>query len=100
MQARAATQFYWCASQNAALINLPLLREGAKVLHELHAGGQVLSAVVGCIVHLLLGRWVWLSGAVGMSLALVVMMLTKTTHPVRAALATFLVLASPGLAVL
>ena len=43
----------------------------------------MLSAVVGCIVHLVLGRWVWLSGAVGMSLALVVMMLTKTTHPVR-----------------
>ena len=48
-----------------------------------NAGGQVLSAVTGCIVHLLLGRWVWLSGAVGMSLSLVVMMLTKTTHPVR-----------------
>lgn len=48
-----------------------------------NAGGQVLSAVTGCIVHLVLGRWVWLSGAVGMSLSLVVMMLTKTTHPVR-----------------
>ncbi|KAK9839416.1 hypothetical protein WJX81_000814 [Elliptochloris bilobata] len=44
-------------------------------------GGQVLSAVVGCIVHLVLGRIVWLSGAVGMSLALLAMMLTKTTHP-------------------
>lgn len=52
-------------------------------MHARNAGGQVLSAVVGCIVHLVLGRWVWLSGAVGMSLSLVVMMLTKTTHPVR-----------------
>ncbi len=42
----------------------------------------MLSAVVGCIVRLFLGHIEWLSGAVGMSLALLVMMLTKTTHPV------------------
>ena len=42
----------------------------------------MLSAVVGCTVRLVLGHIEWLSGAVGMSLALVVMMLTKTTHPV------------------
>ena len=59
------------------------------MVHARNAGGQVLSAVTGCIVHLVLGRWVWLSGAVGMSLSLVVMMLTKTTHPVRFACATY-----------
>ena len=42
----------------------------------------MLSAVVGCIVRLFLGHIEWLSGAVGMSLALLVMMLTKTIHPV------------------
>ena len=49
------------------------------------AGGQVLSAVIGCTVHLFLGHIQWLSGAVGMSLSLVAMMLTRTTHPVRPA---------------
>ena len=83
VQARAAPQFCWCAAHEAATHLCPDFHIHAHVVHALHAGGQVLSAVVGCTVHLVLGRWVWLSGAVGMSLSLVVMMLTKTTHPVR-----------------
>ena len=44
-------------------------------------GGQVLSAIVGCCMRLALGNVLWLSAPLGMSLALVVMMLTRTTHP-------------------
>lgn len=44
-------------------------------------GGQVLSAVVGCCMRLALGKVLWLSAPLGMSLALVAMMLTRTTHP-------------------
>ena len=44
-------------------------------------GGQVLSAIIGCCVRLALGKVLWLSAALGMSLALVGMMLTRTTHP-------------------
>ncbi len=45
------------------------------------AGGQVLSAIIGCCVRLALGKVLWLSAPLGMSLALVGMMLTRTTHP-------------------
>ncbi len=45
------------------------------------AGGQVLSAIVGCAIRLALQDVLWVSAALGMSLALVVMMLTKTVHP-------------------
>lgn len=46
-----------------------------------HAGGQVLSAIVGCCVRLALREVLWLAAPMGMSLALVAMMLTRTTHP-------------------
>ena len=47
------------------------------------AGGQVISAIVGCAVRAALAGTdlLWLSAALGMSLALVAMMLTRTTHP-------------------
>lgn len=48
---------------------------------SLLAGGQVVSAVVGVCVRLALDKVQWLSNAVGMSLALLAMQLTQTTHP-------------------
>lgn len=44
-------------------------------------GGQVVSAIVGVCVRLALGRVQWLANAVGMSLAVLAMMATRTTHP-------------------
>lgn len=44
-------------------------------------GGQVISAIVGVCVRLALDRVQWLANAVGMSLALLAMQLTSTTHP-------------------
>lgn len=41
----------------------------------------MLSAIVGCTVRVVLKDVIWLSGPVAMSLALVVMILTSTTHP-------------------
>jgi len=49
------------------------------------AGGQILSAIVGCTVRVVLGDVIWLSAALAMSLALLVMILTGTTHPPGAA---------------
>lgn len=44
-------------------------------------GGQVVSAVVGVCIRLALNDYQWLANAVGMSLALLAMQLTGTTHP-------------------
>lgn len=41
----------------------------------------MLSAIVGVLIRLALDKLQWLANAVGMSLALVVMQLTQTTHP-------------------
>ncbi|KAI7844992.1 hypothetical protein COHA_001358 [Chlorella ohadii] len=43
-------------------------------------GGQMLSAVVGITTRVIIHQ-TWIAGPVGMSLALVVMQLTATTHP-------------------
>jgi CBS domain-containing membrane protein len=43
-------------------------------------GGQVISAIVGIVVRLII-HTVWIAQPVGMSLALVAMQLTSTTHP-------------------
>lgn len=45
------------------------------------AGGQVISAIVGVCIRLALDKVQWLANAVGMSLALLAMQLTQTTHP-------------------
>ncbi|EIE20895.1 HPP family protein+B94, partial [Coccomyxa subellipsoidea C-169] len=58
-------------------------------------GGQVLSAVVGCAIRLALKDVLWVSAALGMSLALVVMMLTKTVHPPGGATALIAATANP-----
>eukprot|EP00878_Enallax_costatus_P014978 GHUV01015682.1.p4 GENE.GHUV01015682.1~~GHUV01015682.1.p4 ORF type:complete len:127 (+),score=27.50 GHUV01015682.1:1763-2143(+) len=47
----------------------------------LSAGGQVISAIVGVCIRLALNEIQWLANALGMSLALVAMQLTGTTHP-------------------
>ena len=44
-------------------------------------GGQVVSAVVGCVARLILGRVLWLSSAAGMAASLLAMQLTSTLHP-------------------
>lgn len=44
-------------------------------------GGQVISALVGCSIRAAFHNLVWLSTAIGMSLALLAMQLTCTTHP-------------------
>lgn len=45
-------------------------------------GGHVLSALVGCTVHLLLGAYApWLSCALAVSLSIMLMDVTKTLHP-------------------
>jgi CBS-domain-containing membrane protein len=43
-------------------------------------GGQMLSALVGITVRVIIPK-VWIAGPVGMSLALLAMQLTATTHP-------------------
>ena len=45
------------------------------------AGGHVISAIVGCTVRLILKDVIWLSSAIGMAFALVIMQLTCTLHP-------------------
>lgn len=54
-------------------------------------GGHVVSAVVGVLTYTLCGL-TWWSAALGTALALVAMMLTKTTHPPGGATALFAVL--------
>jgi len=49
------------------------------------AGGQIISSVVGCTVRLVLRDVIWLSAPLAMSCALLVMILTRTTHPPGAA---------------
>lgn len=53
--------------------------------------GHVLSAVVGVAIYMMFGL-TWWSPAIGVALALVVMLLTKTTHPPGGATALFAVL--------
>jgi CBS-domain-containing membrane protein len=45
------------------------------------SGGQVVSAIVGVCIRLALDKVQWLANALGMSLALLAMQLTQTTHP-------------------
>jgi CBS-domain-containing membrane protein len=65
---------------------LPILNTMHLYLLTLHmvfccAGGQVISAIVGVCVRLALDKVQWLANTVGMSLALLAMQLTQTTHP-------------------
>ena len=40
-----------------------------------------MSSIVGCSVRLVLRDVTWLSGPIAMSLALLLMIVTRTTHP-------------------
>jgi len=44
-------------------------------------GGHVISALVGVMSYQLFGETIWLAASIGVSLAVVVMLLTKTLHP-------------------
>ncbi len=44
-------------------------------------GGHVVSAIVGVAVHKLIPGEVWLSSALAVSIAIVMMQITKTVHP-------------------
>jgi CBS domain-containing membrane protein len=44
-------------------------------------GGHVISAFVGVLIYKLLPGQVWLSGAISVSLSIVLMQITKTLHP-------------------
>ena len=44
-------------------------------------GGHLFSALIGVLIHLLLPHHLWLSAALSVSLAIVVMQITKTMHP-------------------
>jgi CBS-domain-containing membrane protein len=54
---------------------------GRFVRHPFAAGGQIMSSVVGCTVRLVLRDVIWLSAPLAMSLALLFMIVTRTTHP-------------------
>ena len=45
------------------------------------AGGQVISAIVGCTMRLVLKDVIYVGSALGMALALSAMQATKTLHP-------------------
>ncbi len=44
-------------------------------------GGHVLSGLVGVACHQVFGHNIWMAAALGVSLAIVAMLLTKTLHP-------------------
>lgn len=44
-------------------------------------GGHILSAIVGVACYQLLGGTIWVAAAIGVSLAIAIMLLTKTVHP-------------------
>lgn len=57
-------------------------------------GGHFLSAVVGVTVYLLMPEPVWLSSALAVSFAILLMYLSKTTHPPGGATALIAVIGS------
>jgi CBS domain-containing membrane protein len=44
-------------------------------------GGHIVSAIVGVTIHKLIPGEIWLSSALAVSLAIVIMQITKTLHP-------------------
>lgn len=57
-------------------------------------GGHVLSALVGVTIYLLLPQPIWLASALAVSTAILVMHLTRTTHPPGGATALIAVIGS------
>ncbi len=58
-------------------------------------GGHVLSALVGVACYQLLGDIVWLAAAMAVSVAIVVMLATRTLHPPGGATALIAVIGGP-----
>lgn len=58
-------------------------------------GGHVLCAIVGVTIHHLIPGQVWLSGALSVSTAIVLMQITKTLHPPGGATALIANIGSP-----
>jgi CBS-domain-containing membrane protein len=57
-------------------------------------GGHIVSALVGVACYRLLGGTIWVAAALGVSLAIVAMLLTKTLHPPGGATALIAVIGS------
>jgi CBS-domain-containing membrane protein len=60
-------------------------------------GGHVLSGLVGVSAYQVFGETLWLAAAVGVSLAIVAMLATKTLHPPGGATALIAVIGGPKL---
>lgn len=59
-------------------------------------GGHILAAVIGVMVCRLLSGEMWLAASLAVSLAIIVMHLTKTLHPPAGATALFSVIGGPA----
>jgi CBS-domain-containing membrane protein len=57
-------------------------------------GGHIISALVGVACYKLFGGTIWMAAALGVSLAIVAMLLTKTLHPPGGATALIAVIGS------
>jgi CBS-domain-containing membrane protein len=57
-------------------------------------GGHVISALIGVACYKLFGGTIWMAAALGVSLAIVAMLLTKTLHPPGGATALIAVIGS------
>jgi CBS-domain-containing membrane protein len=72
----------WCECHAAgACIIADAVSDTAVLCSDVSPGGQTVSAIVGVGVRLALDKVQWLANAVGMSLSLLAMQLTQTTHP-------------------
>ncbi len=58
-------------------------------------GGHILSGIIGVACYQLLGDTVWLTAAMAVSIAIVVMLATKTLHPPGGATALIAVIGGP-----
>jgi CBS-domain-containing membrane protein len=58
-------------------------------------GGHVVSALVGVACWQAFGQWLWLAAALGVSLAIAAMLLTRTLHPPGGATALIAVIGGP-----
>jgi CBS-domain-containing membrane protein len=58
-------------------------------------GGHIISGLVGVACYQFLGEMVWLAAALGVSLAIVAMLATKTLHPPGGATALIAVIGGP-----
>jgi CBS-domain-containing membrane protein len=57
-------------------------------------GGHIISALIGVACYKLFGGTIWMAAALGVSLAIVAMLLTKTLHPPGGATALIAVIGS------